>query len=88
MVFMKTKVTLYIMILGNNPTWEDRVYNLVDGNRVWVVQNIDERQQVANFRVAGYDVNMLDGNTQLKVFFYTWLSMERAEGGYVIGNTY
>ena len=38
-------------------------------------------QQITDLKAAGYDAGKLNPKTQLKVFFYTWLAMERAEGG-------
>ena len=38
-------------------------------------------QQVKDLEDAGYYPAQLDNHTQLKVFLYTWLGMENAEGG-------
>jgi len=40
-------------------------------------------EQIAVLKSQGYDPARLDGNMQLRVFLYTWLAMERGEGGYV-----
>ena len=45
------------------------------------VTSLTANQQVSELLTAGYDVSKLDHHTQLKVFLYVWLSMERAENG-------
>ena len=37
--------------------------------------------QLSRLKSLGYNVDKLDYHTQLKVFLYTWLAMERGEGG-------
>ena len=37
--------------------------------------------QAKRILAAGYDISRLDNYTQLKVFLYTWMSMETTEGG-------
>lgn len=41
-------------------------------------------KQISTLRNLGYDIYKLDHSTQLRVFLYTWLSMERGEMGLVI----
>lgn len=38
-------------------------------------------QQIEKLKSEGYDISRLDDHTQLKVFLYTWMAMERGEGG-------
>ena len=38
--------------------------------------------QIRTMRRHGYDIDRLDNHTQLKVFLYTWMAMERGEGGW------
>ena len=45
--------------------------------------HVISRVQVKALEGNGAKLYKLDAHTQLKVFFYTWLTMERAEGGYV-----
>ena len=37
--------------------------------------------QISRLRSLGYEPSRLDDHTQLRVFLYTWLGMERGEGG-------
>ena len=39
------------------------------------------QQLTSQIRNAGYDISRLDNKTQLKVFLYPMISMERIEGG-------
>jgi len=53
-----------------------------------VFDHLISRVQVKALEANGANLDKLDAHTQLKVFFYTWLTMERAEGGYVTYNKY
>ena len=46
-----------------------------------LITDLSLHQQIAALKTKGYDVSKLDNHTQLKVFLYTWLAMERGEGG-------
>lgn len=37
--------------------------------------------QINTLTRNGYNIDKLDNHTQLKVFLYTWMAMERGEGG-------
>ena len=52
----------------------------VEGREL-VIEDRHASQQIKDLKAAGYDAGKLNHNTQLKVFLYTWLAMERAEGG-------
>ena len=55
-------------------------YMYVQGRQV-VIKNRHSSQQITDLKAAGYDAGKLNKITRLKVFFYTWLAMKRAEGG-------
>ena len=38
-------------------------------------------KQISTIKALGYDIDRLDHATQLRVFLYTWLAMERGEMG-------
>lgn len=46
-----------------------------------VPTNTDGPAQIQRLKAAGYDPSNLDHSTQLRLFLYTWLSMERLEQG-------
>ena len=52
----------------------------VEGREL-VIEDRHASQQIKDLKAAGYDAGKLNHNSQLKVFLYTWLAMERAEGG-------
>lgn len=56
---------------------------LFTGVSTAVITGLNLYDQLARLKSLGYDVDRLDNHTQLKVFLYTMLSMERGEGGYV-----
>jgi len=52
--------------------------NLITGE---VLRTRTLAEQIDILKAEGFDPAKLDGNTQLRVFLYTWLGMERGEGG-------
>ena len=45
------------------------------------ITDLHVHDQLSSLKSLGYNVDKLDNHTQLKVFLYTWLAMERGEGG-------
>ena len=59
------------------------LYCYLIGHTSSAVIEWSSQQPTSQIRNAGYDISRLDNKTQLKVFLYAMISMERAEGGWV-----
>ena len=45
------------------------------------ITDLHVHDQLSRLKSLGYNVDKLNNYTQLKVFLYTWLAMERGKGG-------